>query len=346
MQNRTWKSATVVRVGTCLLMLVFAGVASADLITLSPVASGFNSPIGVDYHQPTNSLILSSNYPSGSPHTFELVDTSGIHTQFSNVSGLTDEIYMASARSTANGFLAGETFTGNGQPGQILKLSPDGSTVTNPWVTLPGEGGLLRGALHIDTTGIWGGDLIVATTVGNVWRVNSSGVATFIGSAPGMIEGITTVPNDPLRYGAWAGKILAGSDGSALYTFDTTGALATYNLGFSSTENLQIPNAGETFYGVDFGGNTLWGADSSQWTPYVGDVIMGEENGNLWDIAWNGVSFDKTLLTHVSQWEGATFAPTILPGISGVPEPGSLVLLGTTVCGFALSRLRRGFKKS
>ena len=315
-------------------------------MTSTDVATGFNNPIGVDYHQPTNSLILSVNYSSGNPNNFDLVDPSGTHTVFApTVFGKTDEIYMASARSTANGFIAGETFTGNGSPGQVLKMSPNGLVVTTPWVNLHalfGETGLLRGGLHIDTTGVWGGDLLVATTTGNVYRITSAGVASKVGSAPGVnIEGLVTVPNDPVRYGAWAGKLLMGSDVAQLYTLDTTGHLGTYNLGFTQTENLNIPNAGETFYGVDFADGKLKGADASQWTSMVGDVIMGEENGKLWDIRWNGTAFvSQSLVSGVSQWEGATFAPVNVRGV-GVPEPSSLALFGTVICGFVVNRLRR-----
>jgi hypothetical protein len=324
----------------CAVFFAFSMTAMADLVNLVDIATGFNAPIGVDYHSPTNSLILSANYPSGNPHNFELVDTNGVHTQFSTVSGLGDEIYMAAVRATANGFIAGQTYTGNGVAGQILKMSPDGTTVTNDWVTLPGETGLLRGALHIDTTGVFGGNLIVGTTAGGLWEVTAAGVATKIGQAPTNIEGIVTIPNDPGKYGAWAGKILTGSDGANLYLFDGISMSPTIiNMGFNSTENLNIPLAGEAFYGVDFANGKLKGGDASQFTSYVGDVIMGEENGNLWDIKWNGTSFVKTLLTHVGQFEGATFARAALPGLA--PEPSALVLLCTAIGGVAILQRRR-----
>ena len=67
-------------------------------------------------------------------------------------------------------FAAGTFFTGNGVDGQITRISPDGSTILNPWVDLPGGGnGLMRGSLHVDRTGVWGGDLLAVTTSGQVW---------------------------------------------------------------------------------------------------------------------------------------------------------------------------------
>ena len=68
-------------------------------------------------------------------------------------------------------------FTGTGQPGQIARISPDGSTIDNPWITLPGETGLMRGQLQFDRTGVFDGDLIVTTTAGHLWRVTSAGDA-------------------------------------------------------------------------------------------------------------------------------------------------------------------------
>jgi hypothetical protein len=291
--------------------------AAASGVVLSPVGIPFTNPISVDYHAPTNKIILSANYPTGEPHNFDLVAADGTFSQFSTAHGQTDEVYVAAPRTTANGFLAGQLYTGNGTPGDIVRISPDGSVVTDPWVTLPSEGGLLRGGLHIDDTGVWGGDLIVGTTTGDVWRVTAAGVSTFVGSVPNAgegvtIEGITTIPNNP-KYGPWAGKILAGSDGPLLYTFTPSGFDQSWDLGFSSTENLNVIPANEDFYGVDFADGQLVRAGAGQWTGMVGDIALGEENGNLWDVRWDGSSFVNTLLAQIGQFEGATFAPVSLP---------------------------------
>ena len=42
-----------------------------------------------------NQLIVSANYPSGQPGNFELIAADGTHTQFSNISGLTEELKRA-----------------------------------------------------------------------------------------------------------------------------------------------------------------------------------------------------------------------------------------------------------
>ncbi len=177
--------------------------AVAQAILLSPVATGFNNPIGIDHHSPSGKLILSVNFPSGLPNNFELVGPDGSRTPFSNIQGLTDEVKIATVRGgdCQGGFAVGELFTGTGVPGVIARIAPDGSSVLNPWVTLPGETGLLRGSLFQDRYCAFGGDLLVVTTAGNVWQVSSAGAATLLASVGTHLEGLTTVPNDPAKYG-------------------------------------------------------------------------------------------------------------------------------------------------
>src|SRR3712207_4725421 len=101
-------------------------------ITLTPLATGFNNPIGIDYHRPTDSLVISINYSTGQPYNFELVDQNGTHTQFSSISGFSEEVKIATARDSLGGFIPGQLFVGTGVPGVVARISPDGSTVDNP----------------------------------------------------------------------------------------------------------------------------------------------------------------------------------------------------------------------
>jgi RHS repeat-associated protein/uncharacterized repeat protein (TIGR01451 family) len=303
--------------------------------TLISITKGFLNGVGIDYHQPTNDLVMSVNYPSGAGHNFELVGSDGTRTQFSSIAGLTDEVYIATARDEGNGisqggFVAGEMLTGSGVPGVIVRISPDGTKVQNPWVTLPGEGGLLRGQLYIDRTGIFGGDLIVATTTGNIWRVNSSGVPTFLANlGVSTVEGLLTVPDDPLRYGPWAGKIIAGSENlPRVFAIDPQGNVTSYDLGIAP-EHIKPVNANENYFGVDFSAQTLWGLPASELSGMVGDILIAEEfPGNLWQVHWNGSQFETTRIAQVPQFEGGTVAPA---GIAQVTSTNATVTLNGTV---------------
>jgi hypothetical protein len=115
-------------------------------LALTPIATGFNNAIGIDCHKPTDQVVMSVNHPSGMPSNFERVAQDGTRTPFSTVSGCTDEVKIATVRSGAHqgGFTVGELFTGNGYPGEIVRISPDGTTIQERWVRLdytagPGE---------------------------------------------------------------------------------------------------------------------------------------------------------------------------------------------------------------
>lgn len=267
---------------------------------------------------------MSVNYFGGTPHNFELVAADGTRTQFSSVSGLTDEVKIATVRSGScqGGFTPGELFTGTGVAGEIARISPDGLTTQIPWVTLPNETGLMRGSLFQDKFCSFGGDLIVVTTAGNVWRVTSSGSPTLLKSLGTHLEGVTTVPNDTAKYGPWSGKILAGAEGlGCIYAIDATGAAVCHKLGINP-EDFDIIPANENFFGVDFGGATLWGAPASAFTSMVGDFLIAQEfPGILWHVRWNGSSFDATEIARVTQWEHVTFSSAGIVEIPPINQP-------------------------
>jgi hypothetical protein len=212
------------------------------------------------------------------------------------------------------GFAVGEVFTGNGQPGQIVRISPDGSTVQNPWVTL-NDPGLLRGSLFQDRYGVFGGDLIVVTSTGGVWRVDSAGASTQLANLEVHLEGVTTVPDDPGRYGPWAARIVVGAEQQGnIHTVDDQGNVETFSLDISP-EDIEIIPSGENFVGVDFGGKQLQGAPESEFAGMAGDFLIAQEGGPLWHVRWDPASssFQTEQVARVEQWEHITFAPVGFP---------------------------------
>ena len=307
-----------IAIAVALVGCFVVGTAVGNDVQLTRVATGFNNPIGIDHHPFSGKLILSVNFPTGQPYNFELVGPDGSHAQFSAISGLTEEVKIAAVREgpCQGGFSAGEVFTGTGVPGVIARIAPNGGSVINPWVTLPGETGLLRGSLFQDRYCAFGGDLLVVTTAGNAWRVSSAGVATQLASLGTHLEGLTTVPNDPAKYGPWAGLALAGAeDQGRIYAIGADGAVNFYELGVQP-EDIDIIPTHENFYGVDFGGSTIWGAAPDQFSDKVGDILMSQEfPGILWHVRWNGLSFEATEVARVTQWEHITFSPAGVPPI-------------------------------
>ncbi len=290
--------------------------------TLVAISTPFNTPIGIDFHEPTHSLVLSVNYGAGGvPQNFERILLDGTHAAFSTYSGLTDEVKIATARSGNPGNIpVGTLFTGNGLDGEIVRISPDGATIDNPWVTLPGVGnGLMRGSLYVDRTGIYNGDLIVVTSLGEVWRVTPAGIPTRLAAVGVHLEGTIVVPNVPVRYGPLSGKIIAGAENEGLlWAFDANGGMTTYSLGVN-VEDIDLVTPKENFFGINFGTSRLLGTTAKNVEPMIGDILLTQENvvagtSGLWRLQWTGTALQAVAIplapgsATVGQWEHVTFA--------------------------------------
>jgi hypothetical protein len=120
-------------------------------------------------------------------------------------------------------------------------------------------------------------------------------------------------------------------------------------------EDIDMINANENFYGVNFGTSKLLGAEAAQFAPYVGDILLTQEFGGasgLFRLYWNGSALVSEAFTvgagsaPVGQWEHVTFSPAgiveIPPVVTGVPEPMTLSLLGAGLFGIGALRRRRG----
>ena len=300
-------------------------------INLIAISTEFNAPVGIDYHETSDTVIMSVNYSGGLPYNFERVLDDGSHVQFSTFAGLTNEVKIATSRTeNPGGFEPGLLFVGNGVDGQITRISSDGSTIDNRWVDLPGDGnGLMRGSLFVDQSGEWGGDLIVVTTAGEAWRVDSDGNPTLIADLGGThLEGVITVPPSEARYGPLAGRVIAGAEGEGLlYAFATDGTWEAYDLGVR-VEDIELILPNENFFGVNYGSSRLVGTPAAYFASITGDIMLTQEGvdaetSGLYRLHWTGESlvaelFPLTPESYVpSQWEHVTFAGA---GIREVPD--------------------------
>jgi hypothetical protein len=217
-------------------------------------------PIGIDYHSPSNSLIVSYHYSEfsglgGVPYNFARLYTNMIstnivtaQTHWSGVSNILDEVKLATVftggpLTNAAGFTNGDIFFSSSTG--IGWLSADGTRSNLNWCILTNAVETnalhLRGGLYVDRTGVFSNQLIAVTSPGGgiagnkgVWRVNASGAPTLITNInTPHLEGVITLPNTNL-YGPWAGKIITGdedfldSNGSArplIYTIDANGVV-------------------------------------------------------------------------------------------------------------------------
>jgi RHS repeat-associated protein len=294
-------------------------------IVLSPLSTAFDSVVGIDFHQPTAKVIVSANSPAGLPDNFELIDADGTHRAFSNVGGLPGELKFATARDdgqglSTGGFKPGEVLTATGVPGAVARIAPDGSSVRNPWVTLPGEAGLPNG-LYLDRAGVFAGNLVAVTTAGGVWRVNSAGAATKVADLGTRLSGVVTVPDDADKYGPWAGKILAGAkDQTLVYAVDAQGGVTSYDLGVYPAD-VRLVTAHENFYAVDPADGKIWGAQAAAFTEMAGDLLVAQESpGALSRVHWNGTDFEVSQIASAGQLKQTAFAPAGLAEIPAVKQ--------------------------
>ena len=308
-------------------------------ITLTEISTGFPSPIGIDHHEEgaIDKVAISVNYPTGNPHSLRLVAADGSQAQFSALSGVGDEIKIATVRAgNTGGFTAGDLFVGNGVDGQIVRITNNGATVINPWVSLSGAGnGLIRGSLYVDRTGVYGDDLIVVTTLGEVWRINFDGTTTTkIADVDVHLEGVVTVPNNAAQYGPLAGKIIAGNENNGrLYIFDSSGFLSFMTPGVD-IEDIDHITGTENFYGVNFGTMRLLGAPAAEFAPFAGEILLTQEthvgNSGLFRLFWDGDSLETQVIPAIlvddnptiGQWEHVTFSSA---GIKEIPPSEEVI---------------------
>ena len=293
-------------------------------IVLHPLATTFQGN-GAVAHAAGNRLLVSSFEPTGQPRNLEVLDADGTHRQFSNLSSLSGELLVATARDAGHGlslggFPPGEVFVAGAAPGVIVRVATDGATLRNPWVTLPGETGAVSG-LTVDGSGTFGGDVIAVTTRGSLWRINAAGSPTKIAALAAPLGAVITVANDPARYGSWAGRIIAASQAEPLlYAVDATGATSSFAASFIVRDLAVVP-AHENFFGTDPASAKIIAAPADAFTGMVGDVVAAQRSpGTLARIRWNGSTLDWTTIAQTAQWSHIAFSPAGVNDIAAVPR--------------------------
>jgi hypothetical protein len=288
---------------------------------------------GIDYFAPSNCAIISMHSNSFlSTAVFYLMAKDGTAKPFISISNacvgyMYKNCYVegaiATAKNTNGGFKVGEIIFANtyADSHEILRIDPSGTNrwtlgqYGNAWVVLPIETGGVTG-LWLDNTTVWGGDLIVCTQQGDVWRINSAGQATLIvaGIPPQWEpEGLTTIPNDIQKYGPWAGRILVGGDSRPISAIDTNGFVVNYNLGPNCyPNNIRVIPANENLVTCADYYQNIYGISASELQGLVGEVLIA--GVAMFRAHWNGTNFDlysfeSNIILGDSDWCELSFTP-------------------------------------
>lgn len=338
-------------IGSLTLALALSSPANAT-VTFSPfVASTGGAPIGFAY---AGDKFVGSNYFDNQLYQTALNGTgvSAFGAPLPIGSGSIGEVYVTSSLGLG-GFGSRDVFAGSQASGTVYKFNNDGTGQT-AFVT--GLSGGIR-SIAFDPYGLYGNNMIVATSVGNIYKVNNLGVANLLATTFEDTEGLSfapqvfgSVPSGTLVIASeGSGKLRAVAPDGALTTIATIPSaemvsFVPLNLGISG-------NPLEGFYAANYNVNVIK-SPYTDFLSYLGDMIVtGETTHQVWDVKWNGTDFVSTVIgTFPNQPEDGIFVTAAIldPGCDvtntcgdNIPEPATLALLSLGLAGFAGARRRK-----
>jgi hypothetical protein len=229
------------------------------------------------------------------------------------------------------------------------------------FATLPGEAGQSR-QIFFDPGSSFGGSMIVTTTSGRIYTVDSGGTVTQLVNIGADTEGMDIASS---AYGKYAGDLLVVSEGTGHINAITSGGVATTLL--DSAGNPIFVNTGETlsvvpldfgktpdpvegFYVANYPSDIQKAGNPLDFTPYLGDAILTSEfgsNSTVWHLGYNGDATGRFTLTSIGSLplqseDGIFVSKQRVIDTHGVPEPATWAMM---ILGFgAIGSMLRGRK--
>ena len=126
------------------------------------------------------------------------------------------ETYVTSSLGIG-GFGPRDIYAGNQSLGSVYRFANDGSSQS---LFASGLSGGVR-SIAFDPYGLYGNNMIVATNAGNVYNINSGGVASLLASVGADTEGLSFAPE---AFGPYAaGTLFVASEGDSSWSYRRAG---------------------------------------------------------------------------------------------------------------------------
>jgi hypothetical protein len=348
-KNRLLGLAILISVGAigAQASVTFSTFVSASNIAV--VDGGNHDTIGFTY---AGNKFVGSVYNggAGNPQLYQTDLTGGTVTKFGGLlPSVAGEIVLGSSVGLG-GFAKGDVFAGSGAGPSIYHYANSGGAATLFTTLLPGAGAVRQ--IMFDPGSSFGGDMIVTTTNGNVYTVDSTGTAKLLASVGEDTEGMDIAPTG---WGSFTGQLLVSSEGSGKLRFiSNTGVVTVMPIApISAAETVSfVPlnlgasgNPVEGFYVANYAVD-IQKAGVSSFAGLAGHLIVTEEFGSsspVLDITYDGTTFVNHGAAGIlpNQSEDGIFVTADRIVLSGTPEPSSIILLGSLTVGLGVTLRRR-----
>jgi hypothetical protein len=261
------------------------------------------------------------------------------------IAGFSGEVYVSSSLGIG-GFGPRDVYAGSQSGGDVWRIAHDGSSQSS-FVT--GLAGGVR-SIAFDPYGLYGHEMIVATSAGNVYRVNNAGAATLLANVGEDAEGLSFAPQ---AFGNFAaGTLFVASESSGTLRAITPGGTKTtvvsglFGAEMVSFVPLNLGSSGsavEGFYAAAFP-NDIQKADAADFAGLLGQAIITSETGHhvfavRWDAATSSFVTSDIGVFPAQPEDGIFVTSDIIR--PPVPEPASGALMLGGLAGFAGLAWRR-----